>query len=171
MTFGDYQNEIYFRGLAGIVPSLPMVFAEWEAKAEAALPPSVWSYVAGGAGDEHTQRTNASAFERWGLVPRRFVGAKDRDLSVELFGMTLPSPVFLAPIGVIGLCAQDGHGDLATAEAAAGMAVPMVASTFRNSPRAWCGAPRRRASKPSWSRSAPWSPAGGRGARRQANFP
>ncbi len=134
MTFGDYQNEIYFRGLAGIVPSLPMVFAEWEAKAEAALPPSVWSYVAGGAGDEHTQRTNASAFERWGLVPRRFVGAKDRDLSVELFGMTLPSPVFMAPIGVIGLCAQDGHGDLATARAAARTGVPMVSSTLSVDP-------------------------------------
>jgi lactate 2-monooxygenase len=130
MTFGDYQNEIYFRGLAGIVPSLPMAFAEWEAKAEAALPPSVWSYVAGGAGDEHTQRANARAFNRWGLVPRRFVGAKDRDLSVELFGMTLPSPVFMAPIGVIGLCAQDGHGDLATARAAARTGVPMVSSTL-----------------------------------------
>jgi lactate 2-monooxygenase len=49
MAFGDYQNEIYFQGLAGVVPSLPMVFAELEAKAEKALPPSVWSYVAGGA--------------------------------------------------------------------------------------------------------------------------
>jgi isopentenyl diphosphate isomerase/L-lactate dehydrogenase-like FMN-dependent dehydrogenase len=39
-----------------------------------------------------------------------FVGATRRDLSVELFRMTLPSPVFMAPIGVIGLCAQDGHG-------------------------------------------------------------
>ena len=110
MTFGDYQNEIYFRGLAGIVPSLPMAFADWEAKAQSALPPSVWSYVAGGAGDEHTQRANASAFKRWGVIPRRFVGAAARDLSVELFGMTLSAPVFMAPIGVIGLCAQDGHG-------------------------------------------------------------
>src|SRR5258705_11062212 len=128
MTFGDYQNEIYFRGLAGIVPSLPMVFAEWEAKAEAALPPSVWSYVAGGAGGEQTQRANASAFEQGGLVPRRFVGAKDRDLSVELFGMTGASPVFMAPIGVIGLCAQAGPGDLAPARAPSRPGVPMVSS-------------------------------------------
>ena len=62
-------------------------------------------------------------------MPRMFVGARDRDLSVEMFGLTLPSPVFLAPIGVIGLCAQDGHGDLATARAAARTGVPMVAST------------------------------------------
>ena len=64
MAFGDYQNEIYFQGLSGVVPRLPMVFAELEAKAEKALPPSIWSYVAGGAGDERTQRANVTAFER-----------------------------------------------------------------------------------------------------------
>ncbi len=132
--FGDYQNEIYLQGLAGGVPPLPMAFAELEAKAATALPPSVWSYVAGGAGDERTQRANCTAFEGWGLIPRMFVGAAQRDLSVELFGMTLPSPVFLAPIGVIGLCAQDGHGDLATARAAARTGVPMVASTLTVDP-------------------------------------
>ena len=43
------------------------------------------------------------------------VRARERDLSIELFGLSLPSPLLMAPIGVIGLCAQDGHGDLATA--------------------------------------------------------
>src|SRR5208283_1626649 len=117
--FGDYQNEIYLQGLAGVVPSLPMAFAQLEAKAATALPPSVWSYVAGGAGDERTQRANCEVFERWGLIPRMFVGAAERDLYVDLVGITLPSPIFMAPIGVIGICAQDGHGDLATARAAA----------------------------------------------------
>jgi lactate 2-monooxygenase len=132
--FGDYQNEIYFQGLTGVVPSLPMAFAELESKAENAMPPSVWSYVSGGAGDERTQRANREAFDRWGLMPRMFVGAKKRDLSVELFGLTLPSPLFMAPIGVIGLCAQDGHGDLATARSAARTGVPMVASTLTVDP-------------------------------------
>jgi lactate 2-monooxygenase len=134
MAYGDYQNEIYFQGLLGVAPSLPMAFAELEAKAAKALPPSVWSYVAGGAGDERTQRANCEAFERWGLIPRMFVGAAQRDLSVELFGLTLPAPLFMAPIGVIGLCAQDGHGDLATARAAARTGVPMVASTLTVDP-------------------------------------
>ncbi|WP_211145679.1 alpha-hydroxy-acid oxidizing protein, partial [Mycobacterium interjectum] len=134
--FGDYQNEIYLQGLAGVVPPLPMAFAELEAKAATALPPSVWSYVAGGAGDERTQRANCTAFEGWGLIPRMFVGAAQRDLSVELFGMTLPSPVFMAPIGVIGLCAQDGHGDLATARAAARTGVPLVPSPLTVDPMA-----------------------------------
>jgi lactate 2-monooxygenase len=134
MAFGDYQFEIYLQGLSGIMPSLPMSFADLEAKAHAAMSTSLWSYVAGGAGDERTQRVNVSAFERWGLMPRMFVGATERDLSVDLFGMTLPSPVFMAPIGVIGLCSQDGHGDLTAARAAARTGVPMVASTMTADP-------------------------------------
>lgn len=134
MAFSDYQLGIYFQGLSGILPSLPMAFADLEAKAQAAMSPSICSYVAGGAGDERTQRVNVTAFENWGLMPRMFVGAAERDLSVELFGMTLPSPAMLAPVGVIALCAQDGHGDLATARAAAQTGVPMIASTMSADP-------------------------------------
>jgi lactate 2-monooxygenase len=134
MAFADYQNEIYLNGLAGVLPSLPMDFAGLEARAQAALPPEVLSYVAGGAGDERTQRANVSAFDRWALIPRMLVGAAERDLTVELFGLKLPSPVFLAPIGVIGICAQHGHGDLATARAAARTGVPMIASTLSMDP-------------------------------------
>ncbi|UQA97675.1 alpha-hydroxy-acid oxidizing protein [Streptomyces halobius] len=133
-AFGSYQDEIYLNGLGGVMPRFPMSSAELEARAEAVLPPSVWSYVAGGAGDERTQRANVTAFDRWGLIPRTFVGAAERDLSVELFGMTLPSPVLMAPVGVIGLCAQDGHGDLATARAAARTGVPLIASTLSVDP-------------------------------------
>ena len=134
MAFGDYQLEIYLQGLAGVVPSLPMAFADLEDRARAAMSPSVWSYVAGGAGDERTQRVNTTAFENWGLMPRMFAGAKERDLSVDLFGLTLPSPVFMAPIGVMGICERDGHGDLAAARAAARTGVPLVVSTLTADP-------------------------------------
>jgi len=133
-AFGDFQNEIYLAGLTGRLPALPMSYAELERRAAQALPPSVVSYVAGGAGDETTQRANVEAFGRCGLVPRMFVGAKNRDLSAELFGMRWPAPLFMAPVGVIGICAQDGHGDLAAARAAARTGVPMVASTLMADP-------------------------------------
>src|SRR5262245_12885629 len=133
-SYGDFQLEIYLAGLGGTVPGLPVSFADLEARAAQALPPSVLSYVAGGAGDEHTQRANVAAFTRWGLMPRMLVGARKRDLSVRMFGMRFPSPLFLAPIGVLGLCERDGHGDLATAEAAARSGVPMVASTLSVDP-------------------------------------
>jgi lactate 2-monooxygenase len=133
-SFGDFQNEIYFAGLTGRLPALPMSYAELERRAAQALPPSVVSYVAGGAGDEATQRANVNAFGRWGLAPRMFVGATERELAVELFGTRWPAPLFMSPIGVIGICAQDGHGDLATARAAARTGVPMFASTLTADP-------------------------------------
>ena len=133
-AFGDFQIEIYLAGLSGTIPALPMDFAHLEARAAQALPESVLSYVAGGAGDEQTQRANVAAFRGWGLVPRMFVGAATRDLGVDLFGLSLRSPLVMAPIGVIGLCAQDGQGDLATATAAARTGVPMIASTLSMCP-------------------------------------
>jgi len=132
--FGDYQNEIYVAGLSGRIPPLPIRFEELETKAHAVLPKSIVSYVAGGCGNERTQAANVTAFDRWGLVPRMLVGAAQRDMSIDLFGMKLPTPLFMCPIGVIGLCAQDGHGDIATAHAAARTGVPMIASTLTVDP-------------------------------------
>lgn len=133
-NFGSWQYSIYFAGLAGEVPELPMVFSELARRAEEAMAPEIWSYVAGGAGDEFTQDANVRAFDRWGLVPRVLAGAAERDLSVELFGRTLASPLMLSPVGVIALCDPDGHGDLLTARAAAATGVPMIASTLMEDP-------------------------------------
>jgi isopentenyl diphosphate isomerase/L-lactate dehydrogenase-like FMN-dependent dehydrogenase len=41
------------------------------------------------------------------------VSPPERDLSIELFGKHLASPMFMAPIGLVGLCAPDFHGDVA----------------------------------------------------------
>ena len=132
--YGDYQNEIYGAGLRGIVPGLPVDYANLKARAEAAMPPHVLSYVQGGCGDEGTQDRNAEAFAHWGMVPRMMVDCSKRDLSTELFGQTLPSPLFMSPIGVNGICTQDGHGDLAAAKASAKTGVPFMASTLSNDP-------------------------------------
>jgi lactate 2-monooxygenase len=133
-NYGDWQMEIYFNGLSGARPGLPMTFAALERQAETVMPEAIWSYVAGGAGDERTQKANVTAFDRWGLMPRMLAGADQRDLSVELFGTSYPTPLMLAPIGVIGICDPDGHGDLLTARAAAATGVPMIASTLTQDP-------------------------------------
>ncbi|WP_326522801.1 alpha-hydroxy-acid oxidizing protein [Sphingomonas sp.] len=132
--FGDYQNEIYLNGTRGVLPRWPVDFATLEARAAAALSPDVLNYVQGGCGDEHTQDENARAFRRWGMVPRMMVDCTARDLSIDLFGLKLPTPVFMAPIGVTGLATQDRHGDRAAARAAAMTGVPLVASTLSNDP-------------------------------------
>ena len=79
-NYGDFQLEIYLQGLAGVRPQLPMTFAELEARAARCLSPEILSYVAGGAGDEHTQDGNVTAFDRYGLVPRMLAGAAERDV-------------------------------------------------------------------------------------------
>jgi lactate 2-monooxygenase len=132
--YGDYQWEIYFDGLRGVLPKFPVDFDGLEQRAAAAMPPWILSYVAGGAGNERTQRANVEAFDRWGLVPRMFSGAVERSLSTTLFGIEFPSPLFMCPIGVIGICSLDFHGDLVTARAAARTGVPMVASTLSQDP-------------------------------------
>ncbi len=122
--------EIYFDGLEGRVPKYPVDYPSLERAAAEVLPSFVYSYVAGGCGDERTQRANVDAFSRFAIVPRMLVGATERDLSVSLFDMKLPTPLFMCPIGVIGLCAQDFHGDIQVAKASAQTGVPMVASTL-----------------------------------------
>jgi lactate 2-monooxygenase len=131
---GDWQFETYLAGLDGVRPALPMSYADLARRAEETLSPELWSYVAGGAGDEHTQDANVTAFDWWGLMPRMLVGVAERDLSVQLFGRRLPTPLLLAPVGVIGLCDPDGHGDLVAARAAAATGVPMVGSTLMQDP-------------------------------------
>lgn len=133
-NFGGMQNEIYNAGLQGILPDYPVDFATLEQRAHEALGPMLTNYVAGGCGDEHTQDTNASAFHHWGMVPRMMVDCSTRDLSIDLFGMKLPSPLFMAPIGLNGEATQDRHGDMAAAMASAMTGVPFCVSTLSNDP-------------------------------------
>ena len=132
--YGDLQNEIYGAGLRGILPKVPVDFATLEKRATAAMPPHILSYLQGGCGDEFTQDHNAAAFRHWGMTPRMMVDCTKRDLSIELFGLTLPSPLFMAPVGINGICTQDGHGDIAAARASVMTGVPMMASTLSNDP-------------------------------------
>jgi lactate 2-monooxygenase len=105
-NFSDFQLQIYLQGLSGVRPKLPMTYDELERRAHATLDPELISYVAGGAGDGRTQDANVTAFDRWGLIPKMLVGASERDLSIELCGLSLPTPLLMAPIGVIGMCAR-----------------------------------------------------------------
>ncbi|MEP3051012.1 MAG: alpha-hydroxy-acid oxidizing protein [Erythrobacter sp.] len=132
--FGAMQNEIYNAGLQGVLPQFPVDFATLEQRAHEALGPSMTNYVAGGCGDEHTQNSNSSAFHHWGMVPRMMVDCSERDLSIDLFGLKLPSPLFMAPIGLNGEMTQDKHGDIAAAKASAATGVPFCASTLSNDP-------------------------------------
>lgn len=125
--FASFQNEIYFAGMGGQTPDLPMTFPELEARAKEELDPEAFGYVAGGATSEDTVEENAEAFRRWRIVPRHLRDVSQRDLRVEIFGTTLPAPVVLAPIGVQGIVHDEA--ELAVARAAADVGVPFCLST------------------------------------------
>lgn len=126
-SLGDFQNEIYLNGLGDVLPGLPTDLTALEALAERRMTRTAYGYVAGSAGSEATAKANRDAFDRWRIVPRMLRDTSARDLSVELFGTTLPAPVLLGPIGVLSIV--DRRGELAVAAAAAGQGVPMVLST------------------------------------------
>jgi lactate 2-monooxygenase len=121
------QFEIYLQGaMAGAKPIVPIAFAELEAKAREKLTPEAYAYIACGAGFEHTVEENTAAFDRWRIVPRMLRDVASRDLSIELLGRKLNTPLLVAPIGVQELAHKDG--DLATAKAAAAERVSMIFS-------------------------------------------
>jgi len=120
------QNTVYRDGVLGRRPVVPTDFAELERRAREASSEEAWAYVAGGAGEGRTMRNNRAAFDRWAIVPRMAHGITERDLSVNLFGTTLPTPVLLAPVGAGALMGDDS--DLKIARAAAATGVPYVFS-------------------------------------------
>ncbi len=125
--FADYEQEIYSRGSRGEVPELPMTAPEIEVKAREVMTSRAFGYVAGSAGLEQTAQANLGAFRRWSILPRQLQGVAERDLSVELLGRRLPTPLLLAPIGALGAVAK--AAEVKVARAAAGLGVPMVLST------------------------------------------
>ncbi len=126
------QGQIYRAGVLGHRPAVPTDFAELERRAESAMSPRAWAYVAGGAGEGATVRANRSAFERHRIVPRMLPGNAHRDLSTELLGRRLPAPVLLAPIGAAALVRRDS--DLEIGRAAAELGLPYVLSNQGCSP-------------------------------------
>jgi isopentenyl diphosphate isomerase/L-lactate dehydrogenase-like FMN-dependent dehydrogenase len=97
-----------------------------------------FAYVAGSAGLESTTAANRAAFERLRIVPRVFRDVAVRDTSIELFSRRLPTPLLLAPIGVLEMAHRDA--DLAVARAAAAEGVPMIFSSQASVGMEECGA-------------------------------
>ena len=132
------QRAIYVAGVGGQRPVVPVRQAELEQAAQAAMSPEAWAYVRGGAGRESTMDANRAAFERWRIVPRVLRDVEKRDLSIELFGQKLPSPLLLCPIGVLEVAHRDA--DLAVAKAAASLGVPYIFSNQASVPMETCAA-------------------------------
>lgn len=126
------QREIYVAGVGGQFPAVPVAQPELEKAAQAAMSAEAWAYVAGGAGRESTMDANRAAFEQWRIVPRVLRDVEHRDLSIDLFGRRLPSPLLLSPIGVLEMVHREA--DLAVGRAAVALGVPFIFSNQASVP-------------------------------------
>lgn len=126
-NFGDWQYEVYLRGLTGEPVGHPFDWGELERSAAEVVDPGPRDFVWGGAGTGDTMRANLDAFRRWRIVPRMLRDVSQRDLRTTVLDTEMAAPVMLAPVGVQTILHPDG--ELATARAATAVGLPVVAST------------------------------------------
>ena len=123
----QHQLQIYLAGTQNVKPQVPVSFEDLEKKAREVMTPEAFGYIAGGAGAEATISNNKEAFNRWNIIPRMMGDVSKRSIAVELFGMSLPTPVLLGPVGVLSIAHPEA--ELAVARAAKILQVPQVVST------------------------------------------
>jgi isopentenyl diphosphate isomerase/L-lactate dehydrogenase-like FMN-dependent dehydrogenase len=82
------------------------------------VPPVVFDYIDGGAGEERTLAANREAIEAVGFVPRMGVtaGVPGPDLTTTVLGTPVSMPLLVSPVGFTRM--MDPAGDVAGARAA-----------------------------------------------------
>jgi len=126
-TWSAFLSQIYMTDRRPVNGSYDYRAIEEKAREVTKHNHAAYMYTFGSAGTGSTHRVNLVALERWRIVPRMLRNATDRNLETTIFGVKLPSPVLIAPVGVQGILHKDG--ELATARAASSVGVPLIMST------------------------------------------
>jgi 4-hydroxymandelate oxidase len=105
---------------------------DFEVAARRALPAAHWGYMASGVDDDRTITSNREGFTHFALRPRRLVDVSKPDLSVEIFGTTWETPIFLCPVGGQRMFHRDG--EVAVARAAGAKKTLQVLSSATSIP-------------------------------------
>jgi 4-hydroxymandelate oxidase len=72
---------------------------DFQAAAQKVVPPAHWGYLMTGVDGEETLKANRDGYGRYQLRTKRFVDVSRLDMSVDLFGAKLNSPIVLCPVG------------------------------------------------------------------------
>jgi 4-hydroxymandelate oxidase len=105
---------------------------DFEEAARRVLSPAHWGYMASGVDDDATLKRNREGFTRFQLRPRRLVDVTKVDTSVNVFGATWATPLFLCPVGGHRMFHRDG--ELAVARAARAKNTVQILSTATSTP-------------------------------------
>ncbi len=126
---------------------MPFAFTnllELEELARAKVPRPAFDYIAGGADDEVSLRSNREAYGKWALRPRVLVDVSSCDTSATVLGQRVSMPILVAPTAFHGLVHPDGETGTARGAAAAGtiMVVSAIATRTIEEIAAAVAAPR-----------------------------
>ena len=129
------QNDSVLSGALAfkdIIKSANQALNVWdfENALRASLNPGHFAYMAQGSDDLGTIAANRAGFSKIGLRPQRLVAIPNVDLSVEVFGQRLDSPIFLCPVGAQLMFHEEG--EVAVARAAKTKNALQVLSTVAN---------------------------------------
>src|SRR5688572_11638490 len=105
---------------------------DFEDAARRVLSPAHWGYMASGVDDDQTVRRNREGFTRFALRPRRLVDVSKIDTTIDVFGSTWATPIFLCPVGGHRMFHADG--ELAVARAARAKNTVQMLSTATSTP-------------------------------------
>ncbi|XP_026437351.1 peroxisomal (S)-2-hydroxy-acid oxidase GLO4-like isoform X2 [Papaver somniferum] len=100
--------------------------SEFQQLAKQILPKMYYDYFTGGAEDEHTLKENVDAFRRITFRPRVLIDVSRINLSTNILGYDMSSPIMVAPTAFHSLAHSEG--EVATAKAAAASNTIMVLS-------------------------------------------
>jgi (S)-2-hydroxy-acid oxidase/4-hydroxymandelate oxidase len=101
---------------------------DYRTLARAAIPPDVFDYIDGGAGDEITCRANRCDLDRLSLLPLCLRDVSAPQLATRALGRSIPFPIGFSPTAFHRLVHPDG--EVATARAAKALDMPMIVSAM-----------------------------------------
>jgi 4-hydroxymandelate oxidase len=105
---------------------------EMEERAREVMPHMAYEFIASGAGDEITVRWNREAFDKIALRPRVLTGIDAPDMSVNLLGRMMTTPIMLAPTAYHRVLHPEG--EIATARGAGAAGVTWIVSSASTTP-------------------------------------
>jgi len=102
-------------------------------------PAEAWKHFNGAAETKSTFYRNPRAFQQWLFRQKIFHDVSDPDISIELFGKTLPIPAITAPVGSFILFGKDAEREVAEGTDRAG-AMMFVSQAAKFNLHNWRGA-------------------------------
>jgi 4-hydroxymandelate oxidase len=100
---------------------------DFEPMAKLVLPPAHLGYMLSGVDDDMTLKANRDGMQRFYIRPRKLVDTTKLDMSTELFGEKLDSPIYISAVGALKMF--HGEGELAAARAATASKNAMLLSS------------------------------------------